>query len=164
MYLAFYRGGKTWFDKLVKLRTNGEHTHVELVFSPETAAQKERGYGVSFSSSQWDGGTRFKDIEYDRSKWDLVPVNAVSGGAYPAASFESGVREWCAARAGIPYDWRGVLGFMVGERNPGDQDRWFCSEICCAALQQANVFCNLTPSRTSPESLWVAAMARAEVI
>lgn len=161
--LAFYRGSGNWFDKLVKARTNGERTHVELVFSPETEPQRARGYGLSFSSSQWDGGSRFKDIEYDLTKWDMVPVNTVSGGAYPSAAFESAVRAWCAAHAGLKYDWRGILGFMVGKHDPGAKDRWFCSEICTAALQQGNVFTNLEPSETSPQSLWIAAKARQEV-
>lgn len=165
MHLAFYRAGGTWFDKLTRIRTNGQHTHVELVFSPElgNARHAARGYGVSFSSSQWDGGTRFKDIEYDLEKWDLVPVNAVSGGPFPSAAFEGAVRAWCEGHVGLRYDWRGIIGFFAGRPDPGDKNRWFCSEACCAALQHGNVFSDLLPSSTSPEGLWIAAIARREV-
>lgn len=158
--LAFYKGGKTLFDKITKLRTNGEHTHVELLFSD----------GMSFSSSQWDGGTRFKRIEYDPSKWDLVPVEGIDEGL---------VRRWCEKQVGKKYDWRAILGLMAGKSNPGDADKLFCSEACLAALQPGRytglemrvlayehlgtgLFYHLNPSETSPQLLWAVSEARRE--
>jgi len=145
--LAFYRGSGNWFDKIIKIRTNGEHTHCELVFE----------YGLSWSSSQWDGGTRFKQIDYDPAKWDIVPVHCSYGEARR-------IRVWCEQHTGLPYDWRGILGLLVGKKDPGKRQLWWCSEGCCRGCQEGGAFLGLDPSMTTPELLWAAAVARQEGI
>ena len=143
--VAFYRGDGRLFNVITKWRTSGEHTHVELVF-PD---------GRSFSSSQWDGGVRFKSIAYEPEKWHIVML--------PLTALEvASVLEFCEREKGKKYDWRGILDFFAG-KGDGDKNSWFCSEICAAALQQVGRFRFLTPARTSPEALWLAAMGRTEV-
>jgi hypothetical protein len=141
--VASYRGGKTLFDKITRRRTNGERTHSELIFFG----------GISFSSSQWDGGARFKEIEYDLAKWDITPIHGVDDAA---------VLAWCRKNDGKKYDWRGILGLMVGKKDPGATDKLFCSEACTLALQAGGGFKHLNASETTPEKLWAAAEAYAE--
>jgi uncharacterized protein YycO len=144
--LAFNRGGRSLFDRIIRRKTLGPHTHVELVFSD----------GLSWSSSQWDGGTRFKRIVYDLAQWDLVPVRV-------SRAQERAIRTWCQHHAGLPYDWRGVLGLFLGRLNPGKNYLWWCSEGCCRACQEGGAaFRDLNPSMTSPELLWAAAVSREE--
>ena len=105
-YLAFKHSTDNgpWYsrllDKIISARTNGPAVHVELVFSD----------GISFSSSQWDGGVRFKQIDYiDDPKWALVPL-------YLTPEQESRVRATAELLAAVKigYDWKGILGFMAG--------------------------------------------------
>lgn len=143
--LAFYKGGKTFFDRVTRWRTNGVHTHVELVFSD----------GVAFSSSQWDGGTRFKSIDFDPAKWDLVQVTL------RRSVREANVRDWCSLQLGMKYDWRGILRFFAGRSGEEKRERWFCSEICGEALRRFGILpADLNPANMSPEDLFIAATAR----
>ena len=141
MKLAFYKGNKTIFDKITTWRTGGSHSHVELVFST----------GESFSSSQWDGGVRFKKIEYDTLKWDILEL-------FTNQYSEKVILEWCKTQNGKNYDWRGVLGIFIGKKED-DPDKWFCSEICTKALQQVGLLTHLVPCYTSPETLWNSVMS-----
>ena len=152
VHLAFKHSTDTgpWharlLDKIISARSNGDAVHVELVFSD----------GVSFSASQWDKGVRFKQIDYTGdSKWVLVPVHIT-------AEQEATVRNVAEvlAQMGIKYDWRGILGFFIGKRNPGDLDKLFCSEACVTVLKYAGVFTHLTPSTTDPWLLECVAVER----
>ena len=151
MRLAFYIGGGTWFDKVTRWRTGGNCSHVELLFSDDMA----------FSSSQWDGGVRFKQVEGLRNidagmsedgKWRIVAIKGVSEHA------EACAREWCKGEVGKKYDWRGILKIFALGRDVNDvNSQWFCSEICHAALLKAGMFwwleCGCTPAQ-----LMIAAM------
>lgn len=146
LQLAFYKGSGNWFDKITRWRTAGDFTHVELVFSD----------GVSFSSSQWDGGTRFKDIVYtDKEKWVMVRVPGVN---------EVLIRKWCETQVGKKYDWKGLLKLMASgnaaDKNPED---WYCSNICRAACTIEGIFVWLRPG-CDPDQLYIAARAREEGI
>lgn len=142
--LAFYNGKENFFNKMTCWRTNGNHSHVEIIFAD----------GFSFSSSQWDGGVRFKDILYTSTdKWDILDIPDMG------VRKEKLMKEWCESQVGKKYDYRGILRFFVGvkEDNP---DKWFCSEICCAALQRVRVLPSLlVPSQMSPEDLYIAVLS-----
>jgi hypothetical protein len=120
MQVAFYkhrRGGiKGLFDWLIRLVTRGPYSHCELVFDQ----------GRAYSASMQDGGTRFKLIEFNPDHWDLVPVNMD----------ELPVFWFCKDELGSKYDYPGVFRFLVPWVRES-KERWFCSEVCCAALQRA---------------------------
>jgi hypothetical protein len=144
--LAFYRGSGNWFDKITRWRTAGNFTHTEIVFSD----------GISFSSSQWDKGTRFKRIEYsDRSKWALIDVPLVN---------EADVRTWCESQIGKGYDWRGILKiFAAGTVKKDDAERWWCSECCRFPFALQGVFATLRHD-CDPDQLCIAAATRFEAL
>lgn len=118
MQIAFYKGTSAayfgLYNRLVRWWTRGPYSHVEIVFSD----------GLSASSSFQDGGVRFKRIDYDARKWDMV--------ALPQAE-EQAVRQWFAAHVGEEYDVLGNAGFVIDALNDGKR-RWFCSEAVAAAL------------------------------
>lgn len=152
VHLAFKHTTNTgpWYakllDKLISVRSNGDAVHVELVFSD----------GVSFSASQWDKGVRFKQIEYvNDPKWVLVPVHISEAEESVCRNVASILSDM-----GIKYDWRGVLGFFVGKKNPGDLDKLFCSEACVWVLKHVGVFKHLDPASTDPWLLECVAVER----
>jgi len=129
MELLFYRAAKgNWQDKLIALWTRGIYSHVEIRFSD----------GMCFSSSNRDGGTRFKKIYIREDVWDIIDIGPEK---------EKEIREWCEERVGLPYDWWGILGFVLPWIK-NDESKWFCSEILSTALTRNGIFD--LPSQISP--------------
>jgi hypothetical protein len=124
--IAFY---KAWVkgdlkDKLISIWTLGPYSHCELIFSD----------GISFSSSWRDDGigVRYKEIYYLPNRWDFIEI--------PTTDQELKMRSWCDARTEekAKYDWRGIIQFVIPFIKQNDED-WFCSEICIAALNHGGV-------------------------
>ena len=105
--IAFYKGRRRAFNRLVSWWTRGPYSHTELVID-----------GVSYSSSFTDGGVRAKVIEYDPEHWDVVDAPWVDAEAALA---------WFRAHEGRGYDLLGLVGFVLGPVEE-DKARYFCSE------------------------------------
>jgi hypothetical protein len=158
MKLAFYKAPGSWWDALIRWQTWGPYSHAELVFDN----------GEWFSSAPEDGGTRFKrycegfslgnpeDKKIQQrygtirvetsSEWDFVEVPARIGD-------EAKVYLWCESELNCPYDWAGVLRFAFPFLKPSP-NKWFCSEVCIAALQQIGLFTGIKPAYVSPNRLY----------
>lgn len=56
------------------------------------------------------------------------------------------------SQIGKPYDWWGILGFILFNPNIEKKNRWFCSELVFTAFKQAGVelLKNTHPSEVSP--------------
>jgi len=150
MFLAFYNanarsseGNGHLLDRLIGLWTRGPFSHVEIAFSDGSPA----GYRTCFSSSPRDGGCRFKSIDLTDGKWELVPLSA-------CMTDELKVGDWCKAQAGKGYDWPGIFGFVCWPFVRQDPRRWYCSEVCVAALQQIGMFPGVSAWRVSPNRLY----------
>lgn len=52
------------------------------------------------------------------------------------------------------YDWRGLIHFIMPYVKPA-KDRWFCSEIVMAILQQYGFAPHVSPATISPNDLWL---------
>lgn len=133
MRLAFYKANGTFYDGLIRFVTHGPYSHCELVFSD----------GRWFSSSPRDGGVRFKYIQPKPDAWDYfeIPIN-------PSQELE--MYMFCQSQVGCGYDWVGVARFVLPVLQPSKR-RWFCSEICVAALQRVGLLlgaraCNFSPN------------------
>ena len=123
--LAFYKGrGATRFDRFVdwaiRFATGGIYSHVELIAGPAELGKK----AVCLSSSGRDGEVREKHITLRPESWDLVTLNIDPKGP------EGFIR----ARIGKKYDFKGIVLSHFFTFGGHDSDRWFCSEICAAAL------------------------------
>ena len=117
MKCAFFKatlpGVQGLYSRLVRWIDRGAYSHCELVFSD----------GMCASSSFLDHGVRFKRIEFDASRWDVVEI----------CGNEADARAWFNAHAGDPYDLIGTARFIFGAIPPS-QNKWFCSEAVAAAL------------------------------
>ena len=111
--IAFYKGKKRVFNRLVSWWTRGPYSHTELVID-----------GISYSSSFMDGGVRAKEIVYDPEHWDVFDAPWVDAEAAIA---------WFKAHEGRGYDVLGLVGFVLGPVGD-DKARYFCSEAVASML------------------------------
>lgn len=128
MKVAFYKGRKRVFNRLVSWWTRGPYSHCELVLDN----------GVSVSSSFMDGGVRYKHIDFAPDLWDFIEV----GPEYPA------IKDRIYAKCGRKYDWRGLIGFVF-RRAGEDRGKEFCSEFVMDLLWYSE------PWRFDPNTAYV---------
>jgi hypothetical protein len=146
MKVAFYKyhtpGIMGLFARFTRFITGGPYSHCELVFND----------GLAYSASIQDGGTRFKRIDFDPTKWDIMEI----------ASKQDRARAFCEEEQGCKYDYPGICRFIFPWVRES-KTRWFCSEICTAALQKAGVISGLIPAHLVHPTLlyWLLIMAGA---
>jgi hypothetical protein len=136
--IAFRKKGSSIYSRLIRVWTMGKYSHAEILF-PD---------GRSFSSDEADGGTRWRDGVMGPDEWDFleVPCNALQ---------VTRVVDFCNAENGCEYDMVGIgFSFLPVPVGWQSSSRWFCSEICVAALQQVGYLVGYTPSRVSPNALY----------
>jgi hypothetical protein len=120
MKVAFYKGERRLFNRLVRWWTKGSYSHVELAFWCE-----EEQHWTCYSSSFLDGGVRKTVINLDSGNWDLVDVSDFD---------EVYARNWYEERLGCGYDVMALFGFFW-RVFPEDKGKYFCSESAAAALK-----------------------------
>ena len=138
MKIAFRKKCHTIYSRIICFWTFGKYSHSELVFSD----------GKSFSADESDGGTRWKDSIMDPDEWDFIdiPCNKTQ---------EKEIRKFCEGEDGLKYDMIGIgFSFLPIPIGWQSAEKWFCSEICAAALQQIGYLVGYTPSRISPNKLY----------
>jgi hypothetical protein len=139
--LAFYkgRGDGLWFrfqDWAIRFATRSIYSHVEMISGRAELGETSQ----CWSSSGRDGGVRMANITLKPGHWDLVEL----------ADEPDELTDFIQERA-FPkkkYDYIGIVLSQIlslGRHNP---DKWFCSEICAAALGIPNA------QRMSPQSLY----------
>lgn len=117
--VAFYRGPAAFGDKLIRLWTRSRYSHCEVVFA-----------GSGLRADQQDGVVW--RLWTRSSHWDTVEVPVLPD-PYLRALAQA------QAELGCAYDWQGIwLSQVLGLRRE-DPKRWFCSELCAALLQTAEV-------------------------
>lgn len=134
--LAFYRGRRTFSDRVICTVTRSEFSHVE--FLPDAPC------GRAISSSGRDGGVRWKEIDFRPDRWEIIEV--------PWARPDAADR--IAAHLGKSYDYPGLIGSQLLNLRLQSDRRWFCSEICAYGLGMAK------PHRYSPGDLHIAVVER----
>lgn len=140
MEVALYHYPKTLTDIAIRLWTWSKYSHAELRFQNMNDIPAE---GFCFSSSVRDGGTRFKYIDLTDGRWDRWRVKI------PTYA-ENRIFRWCQEQEGRKYDFLGIFGFAICKQIQ-DPDKWYCSEICAAALRRCNVYD--FPQKISPGRL-----------
>jgi len=125
-YLAFYKGRGGWIDAAIRAATRSPYSHVELVRRHWISGQGDGLLRFGGWSSSWrDGGVRAKMIEATPGHWDFVEV--------PWADQADAV-DFIRPLIGARYDLAGILGSQVLGLRRQQSGRWFCSELCAAAL------------------------------
>lgn len=116
--IAFYKGTASGLTGLysvaVRWWTRSEYSHCEIIFSD----------GMSASAQYMDGGVRFKRINYNPDKWDIIEL---------PKELEDKARVMFNETEGAAYDILGNFGFIAGPFDHSKQ-KYFCSEICAKAL------------------------------
>lgn len=142
IYLAFYKHKRErnslknfffrLFDDTIRLFTHGKYSHCEIAMQLE----KDKPTYLCYSSSNRDGGVRFKSMELPNDKWDLVELNV-----QPYL-----ILEFFKKTKGKKYDLFGALGVVL--RFGNSKRKYFCSEWCAEALGFDK------PYKYSPNSLY----------
>jgi hypothetical protein len=136
--VAFRKKGGSWFSWLIRAYTGGPLSHSEILF-PD---------GRSFSSDESDGGTKWRTRDMTATEWDFLTVPCTEEQVQR-------VVEFCNGEDGCEYDKTGIaFSFLPIALGYQSSSRWFCSEICVAALQQVGFMTGYTPSRISPNKLY----------
>lgn len=137
MKIAFYKAKHgSLLDKAINWCSGRDgYCHVAFLFSD----------GQLFESSGIKGGVRFCEM-YNRDHWDIFTMNVNAGD-------ECNIKKWCRLQDGKGYDWGGVLGFILPAKHMAG--RWFCSEICCSALQNDGLIGKVQSWRVSPNELYL---------
>lgn len=130
--LAFYKGRRTFVDKVICAVTRSPYSHVEMLISDPNGSPT-----LSISASGRDGGVRERQINFNPNRWDMVDVPWSPGNAL----------ELMRAELNKPYDFLGLLGSQLFNLRRQQSNRWFCSEICAYALGFG------TPHRYAPGDL-----------
>lgn len=136
--LAFYKVPRTFFDRIIRLVTRSQYSHVEIIEDLDSykifCGEKQH---KCWSSSPRDGGVRAKYIHLDGDHWDIVEV------PWHRGKVEHFFFDYRHAH----YDWFGILFCQFFNLQRQDPLSWFCSEICGAALGLTR------PERNSPAGL-----------
>lgn len=137
--LAFYKGrGETRAQQLqdwaIRFSTRGQYSHVELI----AGVALHGDVAQCLSSSGRDGGVRAKRILMKPESWDLVELRIDP--EQPA--------QFIRDRIGARYDYTGILLSHVLAFGRHSENRWFCSEICAAAIGIPE------PQKVSPNRLY----------
>jgi hypothetical protein len=137
MRLIFQKNVPSIFARLIRLWTWSPYCHVELLFND----------GVIYSAHQTQG-TRFSRVPPEFEKyWDVLEIPM-------SADEEQQLRTFCTAESGCLYDWIGLVLSQVLFLRREHPHRWFCSEICVAALQQIGMLTGHKACTYSPGGLF----------
>jgi hypothetical protein len=77
-----------------------------------------------------------------------VPENALCVKVWTVRDTPA-TKRWIHRQLGKPYDWPGILGFVIGRSEAGrrQRGRWFCSELATVILRKSGVeVCGDTPA------------------
>lgn len=133
MKIAFKKGITPW-DWAIRLFSGGPFSHCEIIFSDGTWFSSRPGRGVSYKPSR-NGNYTFIDLRVSKEA-------------------EENLRKWANTEIGCKYDWMGIIWFLFKRAKP-HPDRWFCSEICTAALQQTGMLIGVEPHTVTPMELYI---------
>jgi hypothetical protein len=149
MKVAFRYANASFFGRLISFWTRSKYQHVEIIF--------EHPQYIAFSSSEDDGGTRFKPIDQldnlnDTKKWNILPISV-------SESKEVDVYEWVNNNLlHLKYNWADILSFVFRNINPDDlpngKNSWICSAVSCRIIQECGYFIDIRCGDCSPELLF----------
>ena len=137
MKVAFFRGGRSPMDRLIRWWTKSPYAHVELLFDDGTMISACPGIGVR----------SILVASLDVQHWDLVAVPIDHDHAVALS-------RWCLGELGCHYDWWGLFVTQVLGFPRSHPTKWFCSEFCAAALEHADVDLGIDPCKVSPGALY----------
>lgn len=138
MKVAFQKADHSFFASLIRWWTKSPYSHCELLFDD----------GLMFSAHAKDHGTRYVTPGVlSANEWDVLLLPAT-------LEQEIAVRTFCNAELHCGYDWWGLIFSQVLRLQRPHPDKWFCSEVCTAALQHMGMLFGAVPCTFSPGKLY----------
>jgi hypothetical protein len=138
MKIAFRKNDTSIISKLIRWWTKSPYSHCEIIFSN----------GQTFSAFIEERKTSMKTKVYSDNSWDIIELPIDKEAEYM-------VYEWCMNEMNCGYDFIGIIFSQIIKLSRESKEKWFCSEVCCAALQQANLAQGVVPHEVSPGALYV---------
>jgi len=139
--IAFYKKETTFkeskFDSLIRWWTRSPFSHTEIIID-----------GVWYTSSPIDGGVRIKRLKSNPKNWTFLTLDLTDDQIVDIKSF-------FINELGKKYDVLGILFSQVIYLGVNDKSKWFCSEICLAALQESGFLSDeYDPALFAPSDLF----------
>jgi hypothetical protein len=118
MKAIFWIGKCGLFGTLIRAFKRRGVSHAEIMFSD----------GVS-GTAQPRGGVVLRKIDFKPEDWFVLdlPCTPIQ---------EEVVRAFFEKELGCPYDWSGIVFAQVLGWNWQSKEKYFCSEVCTAALKE----------------------------
>ncbi len=137
MKIAFLKG-KGILDRLIQIWTLSKYSHCEMVFTD--------GMTVGTSLGMPFTVTKQTNAFYSPGLWDMVEVKLTP-------DEEEKVKKFALEQVGKKYDWMGIYLSQILPFRMQKTNKWFCSELCVASLQQVGKVSDIKPCRVSPGKL-----------
>lgn len=138
MKVAFQKNDSSFFAGLIRWWTGSSYSHCELLFED----------GRMFSAHPRDHGTRYINPGILRAnEWDILLIPAT-------LEQEISVHVFCDSELNCGYDWWGLVYSQVLKLQRSHPDKWFCSEVCVAAVQRMGILFGSVPCTFSPGKLY----------
>lgn len=131
MKVAFYKGDKTIFDRMIRWWTHGDYSHCELLIT------EKEGFYLAGTATPFSGVT-LEWKKYNVVNWDIIDCH-IGNPLHAQLFFEKSL--------GAKYDYLGIFGFIF-RRGQQKDHRWFCSEAIAAGIGLKN------PWRYCPNTLY----------
>jgi hypothetical protein len=137
MIIAFLKG-EGFVSNLIKWWTESNYCHCEFLFSD----------GLRFGCDPMSPFTTRLTKETPSSVyWDYVSIPMT-------IEEEFKIREFCMNEVGCKYDWKGIFLSQILPLGYENKEKWFCSELCTAGLQQVGLLKDKKANRISPGALF----------
>jgi hypothetical protein len=120
--LVFYYGPGDMVTKIIRLLTHGPYSHVELQFT-DGCRFFASGHGL------YTGAHMICDRKIYDHYWDRVLIPATY-------EQEKAAEKFIFHLIGIPFDWRGMIGFLLPFFDRRRKAK-YCSSIVLDVLQQS---------------------------
>jgi hypothetical protein len=127
LQIRFIRG-TGWDSKVIEWDTRCWTSHVELVSIFMTFGAQLKG-GVKWRS--------VLDPCYKNVDWIEVFEIQITDLQHER------LQKIMEETDGLPYDWRAIVSFGLGQRDWREPDSWFCSEFVCMVLEQLCILLDL---------------------
>lgn len=119
MKAIFWIGPCGIFGAMIRVFKRRGISHSEIMFSDGVCGTADFKVGVTL-----------RKLEIRHSDWVMIDIPA-------SPEVEALVRQVFIAEAGCKYDWSGIISAQIFGWAYQTKSRWFCSEICAAALVPA---------------------------
>lgn len=120
MKIYFYRGTGFWAT-VIRFFSRSKYAHVSIAFNDGTVYEAAPGKGVRKTQLKSTKGVKPFQTKLG------VPLDPYL------------VKIFCEAELGTPYDYWGVISFLIGFKQRRSKKRYFCSEFVFDACRLGGV-------------------------